>query len=253
MNDRLRPVHSRTAGILVIAVAAAIAPSLSAQKFGREILTLTDVLDRAKELAPQLPRAGLLPGETTVVWQVQEMPGRVEVVDRVDLRTRGTTRLFNGMTLRIALRAAGSTIPDDGAVPPFSFLEADRVRVETEDGVWAWRFGTVKAERILPPLPRATATTFGRPGVAPGTSVTASPFALSQSATKAAIGASPRPPFTSPGFTESIATSWEVSVVASSRELSGWRAISSTDTPPDLPSVPAARTGISVVAAGCSG
>ncbi|MBI5851408.1 MAG: S9 family peptidase [Planctomycetes bacterium] len=163
MDDPQTCVHSRAAGILVFAIIAAFAPSLCAQKFGRETLTLADVLDRAKELAPQLPRVGLLPGETTVVWQVQEMPGRVEVVDRVDLRTRGTTRLFNGMTLRIALRAAGSTIPDDGAVPPFSFLEADRVRVETEDGVWAWRFGTVKAERLLPPLPRATAA-----AIAPG-------------------------------------------------------------------------------------
>src|SRR6266542_4135796 len=57
-----------------------------------------------------------------------------------------------------------------------------------------------------PPVPRATPTTLGRPST--GSSiVTSSPAARSQPATKPAIAASPAPPGTRSGLTESISTS----------------------------------------------
>ena len=57
-----------------------------------------------------------------------------------------------------------------------------------------------------PPVPRATPTTLGRPAGGSST-VTSSPCSVSQAATNAAISASPAPPGTSAGLTESIATS----------------------------------------------
>ena len=56
-----------------------------------------------------------------------------------------------------------------------------------------------------PPVPRATATTFGRLG-ATSSMCTSSPSACSHAATNRAIAASPAPPGTRLGFTESIAT-----------------------------------------------
>ena len=56
-----------------------------------------------------------------------------------------------------------------------------------------------------PPVPRATPTTLGRPAGGSST-VTSSPCSVSQAATNAAISASPAPPGTSAGLTESIAT-----------------------------------------------
>lgn len=56
-----------------------------------------------------------------------------------------------------------------------------------------------------PPLPRATATTFDRPGAASPTD-TSTPARSSHSATKRAIAASRAPPGISDGLTESIAT-----------------------------------------------
>jgi hypothetical protein len=64
-----------------------------------------------------------------------------------------------------------------------------------------------------PPVPRATPITLGLPGAASSTS-TSSPALWSQPATKAAISASPAPPGTRSGFTESIATSEATSSAA---------------------------------------
>src|SRR5258708_5523429 len=66
-----------------------------------------------------------------------------------------------------------------------------------------------------PPDPRATAITLGRPGAA-SSSVTSRPCCLSQPATNCAIAASPAPPGTRSGLTESLATNWLNSVAASS-------------------------------------
>lgn len=163
MNERQRGVHIRSHELLTLVMTAALAGLGTAQKFGREILTLKDVLERGAELTPKPPRIGFLPGETTVVWQVLEVPGNIEVVDRVDLRTRGTTRLFNGVVLRKALREGGSAIEDGGGVPPFRFAAENQVRVETSDGVWLWSFGQTKAVRALGKLPGASAE-----AIAPG-------------------------------------------------------------------------------------
>src|SRR5215213_54206 len=57
-----------------------------------------------------------------------------------------------------------------------------------------------------PPLPRAIATTLGRPGAASSSS-TSRPASRIQSATNAATSRSPAPPGTRSGFTESIDTS----------------------------------------------
>ena len=65
-----------------------------------------------------------------------------------------------------------------------------------------------------PPAPRARTTTLGRPGVASSTSAS-SPAARAHSTTNPAISASPAPPGTSAGLTESMATSREISSVAS--------------------------------------
>ena len=67
-----------------------------------------------------------------------------------------------------------------------------------------------------PPLPRARTTTLGRPGVA-SEHVGLEPGRLGPAATKRAISASPAPPGTSEGLTESMATSREVSSMKSAR------------------------------------
>src|SRR5438270_9145423 len=67
-----------------------------------------------------------------------------------------------------------------------------------------------KSSERPPPRPRAVATTFGRPGATSQCS-TSRPARSSHSATKRAIAASPAPPGTRSGLTESIATSCEVS------------------------------------------
>ena len=67
-----------------------------------------------------------------------------------------------------------------------------------------------------PPLPRAVATTLGRPG-SRLVELDLEAASLSQAATNSAISASPAPPGTRSGFTESIATS----AATSSSDLMG--------------------------------
>src|SRR5438067_9952910 len=66
-----------------------------------------------------------------------------------------------------------------------------------------------------PPDPRTTPTTDGRPGTG-STTVTSQPASRSHDATKAAIAPSPAPPGTRSGFTDSIATSSQISFSSSS-------------------------------------
>src|SRR5207253_9931849 len=71
--------------------------------------------------------------------------------------------------------------------------------------------------RVLPPpLPRRTPTTDGRPGTG-STTVTSSPATESHDATNEAIRPSPEPDGTRSGFTDSIATSEQISTWSSSR------------------------------------
>src|SRR5207302_3104488 len=70
-----------------------------------------------------------------------------------------------------------------------------------------------------PPLPRRTPTTDGRPGTG-STTVTSSPAAESHDATNEAIRPSPEPDGTRSGFTDSIATSEQISSWSSSRDWS---------------------------------
>src|SRR3954468_4759520 len=73
-----------------------------------------------------------------------------------------------------------------------------------------------------PPEPGARTTTLGRPWMASRTSA-CRPWSTAHWAMKPAIFASPQPPGTSDGLTESIATSWPVS-----------SATSAASTPPNL-------------------
>src|SRR5437660_10895641 len=74
--------------------------------------------------------------------------------------------------------------------------------------------------RLFPPaLPRSTPTTDGRPGTG-STTVTSSPAAESHDATNEAIRPSPDPDGTRSGFTDSIATSEQISSWSSSRSRS---------------------------------
>ncbi|MFO1052476.1 MAG: prolyl oligopeptidase family serine peptidase [Planctomycetota bacterium] len=153
-----RRTFSSTAFIL-----ATVATPLAAQKGGHEELTLDAILEHPEDFVPKLPRCGFLPGEMTAVYQVSEVPGKIEVVDRFDVKTRGTTRLFHGDQIREALRAGGASIEQGGTVPPFTFQSLSRVRVETRDGVYDWTPGTPKAERTLELFPKASAS-----AIAPG-------------------------------------------------------------------------------------
>ncbi|MGE0145677.1 MAG: prolyl oligopeptidase family serine peptidase [Planctomycetota bacterium] len=146
--------HCRTFLPLVLSLTA----PLLAQKGGHEALDFEQILTKPGDFVPKPPRAGLLPGETKAVWRAMEVPGNIEVVDRYELQTRGTQRLFHGGRLRAALRAAGSNIEEGGSVPPFDFVSADTIRVVTADGVFHWKLGSDQAERILLTFPAARAS-----------------------------------------------------------------------------------------------
>ena len=140
-------VRTQTFPIL-IAAGLAIA-SLQAQKGTIQKLDLETVLERPETLVPKPPRCGFVPGETMFVYQVSEVPGPIEVVERLDVRTRGRAHLFNGPQLRAALKNGGATISPGGSVPPFEFVDGKHVRVRTSDGIWNWEIKAEKAERRL--------------------------------------------------------------------------------------------------------
>src|SRR5262245_28781333 len=96
-----------------------------------------------------------------------------------------------------------------------------------------------------PPVPRAVATTLGRPGAASTTS-TSRPALAHQPETKLAISSSPAPPGTRSGLTESIATRLAMRSLTRSRRTSyGYAAV--------MPETLVHEADVAVVGAGLAG
>jgi dipeptidyl-peptidase-4 len=140
-------MNTRTA--LVIALPLLVHAAILAQD-PRPRLDLDRILNEPAAFAPRLPRVGWIPGDASY-WVVGERDGAELAVRHAAV---GTLRedLFGARQLHDALAAVGAPPPVEDAarrLPPFSFVDATTVRVETGDAVYHWNLRAAEPRRLL--------------------------------------------------------------------------------------------------------
>ncbi|MGA1524675.1 MAG: hypothetical protein ACO4CZ_11980, partial [Planctomycetota bacterium] len=143
------PAPLATLALLVLGCAVCT-PAVRGQET-RAPIPIEIAVDRPGRMMPRLPEFGVIPGTPTRLFSITraEAEGQQDRVDAFDPGTKAREVLFDAATLNNALQAAGATVDDPARVPPFTFVDANTVRVVAGGTIYRWALGTARAETRL--------------------------------------------------------------------------------------------------------
>lgn len=148
--------NAARAAVLLLACCGSSAVAVSQDK---RRLTLEDILERSRQLVPPPPVTQWVPGSSSLAM-VRSTPRGPEVV-LVDPGSGAARRAFGVEELSRALAAAGAPPLPAKRLPTLRWVDAATVSFVHGGGVWHWRPGAERAERLFttPPGTEAAART----------------------------------------------------------------------------------------------
>ncbi|MGA1605994.1 MAG: prolyl oligopeptidase family serine peptidase [Planctomycetota bacterium] len=143
------PAPLATLALLVLGCAVCT-PAVRGQET-RAPIPIEVAIDQPGRMVPRLPEFGIIPGASARLFSITraEAEGQQDRVDAFDPGTKAREVLFDAATLNNALQAAGATVDDPARVPPFTFVDANTVRVVAGGTIYRWALGTARAETRL--------------------------------------------------------------------------------------------------------